>query len=119
MLPAISTTFTHGTDFRTLLQRVGGPLKGTHFLRIPAGKYTFSIQASQSHYSEPRKALPDPFGYTCFEVALFNEKDDWVTSKEPGFGKFSDLWETDGDCAVLPYVPVEQVQGLMETALSL
>jgi len=48
-------------------------------------KYTFdngitlSVQAGNINYSTPREDLPSADNYASFEIAIWNEKGEWIT----------------------------------------
>jgi hypothetical protein len=75
-----------------------------------------SVQASQSHYCEPKATLPvDRLEeYTEWELAMI-DGDNWFIPQpeDPVYGKFAYWWIGDD---VVGHVPTEKVQELYEAA---
>jgi hypothetical protein len=95
-------------------------LKGQRrYKRLIIGKFALSIQASEIHYSRPRKTLDDPTLYERFELALFEGEDEktekWVNPHDdPRFEGLSVLegWE-DSDAGVRGYASVAEIDALI------
>ena len=91
-------------DFRNKIERtVSGNLSP---IQMDNG-LTMSIQASETHYSEPRSLVPIS-QYTAFEVAFL----------KGGFSFVDPLNCLEYD-QVMAYVPTEQVQSLYDRASKL
>lgn len=100
-------------DFRDLLVRRNGT--SWIFKHIKVGRFTLSIQASEHHYSKPRKDGLSPKDYTHWEVALFYN-DDWVKFRKWKLyyrGPWMKFHEGT-DSGVFAYMPTEIVQKLYE-----
>ncbi len=113
------------SDFRSLLvedsdSRFSMPIGDFRlFNPIKVGKYTLSIQAHSGAYCKPAASLGIA-DYEEFEVAIFDENDDWVKpdnssevfAKGPDdeWGAWTEYWP-DGS-SVGGYVPVKIVQQL-------
>jgi len=101
------------TDFRDLLVR--NEERPWMFNPIKMGRFTLSIQASEYHYSEPRKSGLLPKDYERWEVALFYN-DDWVKFRKWKFyyrGPWMQFHEGT-DPVVFAYMPTDVVQKLYE-----
>jgi len=99
--------------FITRLERNGG----WQFHPLVVGKFTLSIQASNSHYCTPRQELLNAGDYSAFEVAIF-EGDSWInpTNDERFESLESDLkgrWDSS-EHSVGAYIPAELVQRLYD-----
>jgi len=101
------------TDFRDLLVR--NEERPWMFNPIKMGRFTLSIQASEYHYSEPRKSGLLPKDYERWEVALFfNGK--WVKLHKWKFyyrGPWAEFHE-GLEFGVFAYMPTDVVQKLYE-----
>ena len=89
-----------------------------YFSTVIAGDFELSIQASSSHYCEPRENYLDPEDYTEFEMAIFKGSREWVQVREelilkdfPRINKLIDRTE-EGECPVSSYVPANLIQDL-------
>jgi hypothetical protein len=85
--------------------------------RVPAGRFSMSIQASEFHYCTPRATLPLG-SYDAFELAIFDEHGEWVSPyRFPGIFKglaAAEYWEEGPGTTVGGYVPLEAVLELHE-----
>lgn len=106
-------------DFRELLQEKYNDSGLRSFGHIAIGNFRISIQASDIHYSNPRRVLKDVYDYSDFEVALF-EKGKWIfPSRDNRFADFS-IWADEWlRTCIFPYMPVADVQKLYETVCAL
>ena len=96
-------------DFRNLLvrgeSRPLGYVGHFHQFKI-SDRFALSIQASNSHYSDPREDFDTAKEYSAFEMAIF-ENNDWVSIDEcadlTAFPRWNELVKTaDG------YLPPEE-----------
>lgn len=111
-------------DFREMLTETKSvsPLGGRRFRsleRVRFGHLSLSIQASETHYCEPRLTLPEgDYRYTRWEVAAFRgegKNEAWINRDDPELEGLAALkhWE-DGANGVGAYVPTEAVQELVD-----
>ncbi|MGU9123139.1 hypothetical protein ACV3YD_15005 [Clostridium perfringens] len=100
-------------DFRCLLKRdESNPTCIAMLKRIYIGDYELSIQASEYHYSTPRKNLSNLFDYETMEVAVF-KSEVWVNvAKDSFFNEWSERHEflESYDGMVAAYIPIKMIQ---------
>lgn len=82
---------------------------------IETPKYNISIQASNTHYCEPRENFTELDSYEKVEVALFDKDYKWVQPRNEkdlfkfeDFDKLIEYWE-NGDIPVGAYVPLKLI----------
>lgn len=61
---------------------------------VTCGNFKISIQASRNHYCSPRQWLDDITEYEKFEIAIFNENDEWVNIQNDN--RFMEFDEIEG-----------------------
>jgi hypothetical protein len=105
-------------DFRTELKRNKWPF----FKSLRAGDYILSIQASEAHYCTPREDGLNGTDYTHFELAIFDQDDNWVN---PFFGdtlynfdRYDELMEhcdgnSEGSTWVFGWLPYDLIDDLI------
>lgn len=104
-------------DFREILTTY--EKMGDHRILNPIklGNYNLSIQASYSHYCEPRKTV-DINDYKSMEIAIFDSNDEWVQPREDGyirqFSRYEELIDDYelGSVAVRGWTPIDLIQDL-------
>jgi len=87
-----------------------------YLLGVIVGKYVLSIQASDLHYSIPRKKLDNLNDYSKFELAIINEKGFLNIGKSSVFRKFPKYAELkmyrSGKDYIFAFVPIELINEL-------
>lgn len=83
---------------------------------IEVGNYQLSIQASETHYCDPRKTLLNLKDYKLMEVGIFKNKEWDDLEKDSFFDKWKDRKEflENYDGMVAGYVPINIIQSLYE-----
>lgn len=90
----------------------------SYFQFLKAGDFELSIQASSSHYCEPRENYLDPEDYTEFEMAIFKGSREWVQVREElilkDFPRIDELigCTEEGESPISSYVPANLIQDL-------
>jgi hypothetical protein len=74
------------------------------------GRYRLSVQASSTHYCEPREDGLNLSDYAEVELALF-DGDEWTRPSEiPGLEDLDELWEQGMGACVGGWIPRETVE---------
>lgn len=96
--------------------------KDEFFVPIKIGSYGISIQASERHYSRPKKTLNNSKDYDAFEVALIDYGSErWIRPKrDHEFKSFewSKMFE-DNEHPVAPYVSRGDVEKIIVDLMEL
>lgn len=107
-------------DFRELLKQEekGYSTSYRKFKAIKIGDYSFSIQASGSHYCSPRITMEDIYYYRTMEIAIL-KNEDWVDLNNESF--FFDWIDYESflenyDGMVGSYIPIDMIQSLLDFA---
>lgn len=104
-------------DFRELLKIEESWEKFRRFKAIKVGKYYLSIQASFSHYCDPRETV-DIYNYESMEIAIFDSDNEWVQPREDeyikNFLRYEELIDgyEDGEVAVRGWIDIDLIQDL-------